>query len=78
MEHHHADIQSAMLHAAGRGISPVPHSGAGLWDSLRGFAKKAYHFTAPHLKKAASSFARDIVGDLNRTLQSGEKRMLEI
>ena len=77
MNGHNNDIIHAMLHASGRGaISPVPASGAGLFDTLRGFAKKAYTFTAPHLKKAVTGFARDIVGGLNSELQS--KRLMEI
>jgi hypothetical protein len=71
------DIMHAMQHVVGRGIAPAPVTGAGLWDNLKGFAKNVYHFTAPHLKKAATGFARDVVGGLNKELNA-DKRMLEI
>lgn len=71
------DIQQAMLSASGRGISPVPASGGGLWDSIKGFTKKAFHFASPHVQKAAGNLARDLVGGLNQRL-SQDNRTIEI
>jgi hypothetical protein len=72
------DLHSAMLHASGRGaISPVPSSGAGLWSSIKGFAKQAYKFASPIVAKAGRQVARDVITGLNRDF-GGEGRKIEL
>ncbi len=77
---HNSTIQECMLHSAGRGIAPVPVTGAGFFDTLRGFAKKAYNFGAPIVAKTARNFARDIVSGLNDHLQNSSSggRLIKI
>lgn len=71
-------LQSAMLHASGRGLAPLPHYGGGLWDKIKGFSKEIYNFASPIVQKTAKSFARDVVSGLNRRFQEDEKRIMEI
>jgi hypothetical protein len=73
------EIRQSMLHAAGRGISPVPQvSGAGLWDNIKGFAKHVYHFAAPLAQKHGRAIARDVVSSLGQKLDDSNKRIMEI
>lgn len=76
---HHSDIQSAMLHASGRGISPVPNYGGGLFSKLGTWAKQVYNFASPIVAKHAKNFAKDVVGGLNSKLnESGAGRLITI
>ena len=59
-------VMQSMRHAVGRGISPVPNSGAGLWSDIGGFGKKVYHMAIPHVERAGRDIAKSIVGDLSK------------
>lgn len=77
MSGNNQDIMATMLHAAGRGYSTVPASGAGFFDKVRGFAKRAYQFAAPHVQKHAVAFGKDILQGLSQSLNT-DKRMVEL
>lgn len=68
---HNSDLQSAMLHVSGRGISPVPNYGGGWWDRIKGAAKQVYNFASPIVSKHAKNFARDVVSGLGQKLSEG-------
>ncbi len=68
------DLHAAMLHASGRGgISPVPHEGAGIWDSIKGWGKQVYKFASPIVAKAGRQVARDVIAGLNREMNDSRK-----
>lgn len=78
MSSHDSEIQKAMHHSAGRGISPVPEiTGAGFWDHVKGFAKNVYKFASPIAQKHGRAVAQDILSGLTSQLNS-DKRMMEI